>query len=48
MNEDIRIDLEDVSDNSKDDENRKELLWEVREEELLKNWMEEMKSKSPF
>lgn len=46
MNDDIKIDLTPPSSNSKDDEHRKELLWESREEELLKDWMEEMKINS--
>lgn len=46
MNDDIKIDLTPPSSNSKDDEHRKELLWETREEELLKDWMEEMKINS--
>ena len=40
MNEDIKIDLTPPS--SVDNENRKELLWETREEDLLKKWMDEM------
>lgn len=40
MNEDIKIDLTPPS--SVDNENRKELLWETREEDLLKKWMKEM------
>ena len=40
MNDDIKIDLTPPS--SVDNENRKELLWESREEELLRKWMLEM------
>ena len=46
MDDDIKIDLTPPSSNSKDDESRKELLWESREEDLLKMWMEEMKINS--
>lgn len=40
MNDDIKIDLTPSS--SVDNENRKELLWETQEEQLLEKWMEEM------
>jgi len=40
--EDIKVDITPPSTGSRDDENRKELLWEEREEELLKIWMNEM------
>ena len=33
----------DITPPSEDDENRKELLWENREEELMKKWGNEMK-----
>lgn len=46
MTEDIKVDITPPSAGSRDDENRKELLWEHREEELLKEWMEEMKENS--
>ena len=46
LKEDIKIDLTPPSTNSKDDEHRKELLWENREEELLKIWMGGMKENS--
>ena len=46
MDDDIKIDLTPPSSNSKDDESRKELLWESREEDLLKRWMSEMKESS--
>ena len=37
-----RINISPASLSSHDDENRKELLWENREEELLQKWMHEM------
>jgi hypothetical protein len=40
--EDIKVDITPPSTGSRDDENRKELLWEEREEGLLKIWMNEM------
>jgi len=43
--EDIKIDVEHTppsNSGSKDDENRKELLWEHREEELLTKWKDEL------
>ena len=46
---DIKLDFERTPPSgisSKDDDNRKELLWESREEELLKKWMIEMKDNS--
>ena len=42
IEEDIAIDLTSMSDSSKDDLNRKELLWESREEVLLEKWMLDM------
>ena len=39
---DIKVDITPPSSGSLDDENRKELLWEHREEDLLKKWMDEM------
>ena len=40
--EDTKVDITPPSTRSTDDENRKELLWEHREEELLNKWMKEM------
>lgn len=42
MSNDIKVEITPPSSDSNDDENRKELLWESREEELLQKWMEEM------
>lgn len=42
----VKIDSQNSSETSEDDVNRKELLWETREEELLKIWMNEMKENS--
>ena len=42
MKEDIKVDITPPSIGSRDDEQRKELLWEHREEELLLKWMTEM------
>ena len=40
--ENINVDITPPSNGSYDDETRKELLWEAREEQLLKKWMDEM------
>lgn len=42
MTEDIKVDITPPSTGSRDDDNRKELLWEHREEELLEKWKDEM------
>ena len=42
MLKDIKLDITPPSTGSVDDENRKELLWEHRQEELLNKWMKEM------
>jgi len=42
MSNDIKVEITPLSSSSNDDENRKELLWETREEELLQKWMDEM------
>lgn len=42
MEKDIKVDITPPSTGSRDDEHRKELLWEHREEELLLKWMNEM------
>jgi hypothetical protein len=42
MTEDIKVDITPPSTGSRDDDNRKELLWELREEELLEKWKDEM------
>jgi hypothetical protein len=42
MTEDIKVDMTPPSSGSRDDENRKELLWETREEKLLEKWKNEM------
>jgi hypothetical protein len=43
MTEDIKVDITPPSTTgSRDDDNRKELLWELREEELLEKWKDEM------
>tara|TARA_R110000787_G_scaffold91741_2_gene193266 strand:+ start:663 stop:1148 length:486 start_codon:yes stop_codon:yes gene_type:complete len=39
---DLKIDITPPSDNSIDDDNRKELPWQSREEKLLDKWMVEM------
>jgi hypothetical protein len=46
MNDDLRIEITPTS--SVDDENRKELLWEKREEKVLNRWYEDclLRSKS--
>ncbi len=42
----IEIEYDDKSNSSKDDSQRKELLWETREEVVIKKWIEEMKDQS--
>ena len=42
MTNDIKVEITPPSSSSSDDVNRKELLWESREEELLQKWMDEM------
>lgn len=42
MSNDIKVEITPLSSSSNDDVNRKELLWESREEELLQKWMDEM------
>ncbi len=42
-NKDIKL---DISESSKDDSSRKELLWEKREEDVFYEWLKDMNEKS--
>ena len=42
----VMIEGDDYSNSSKDDPNRKELLWEKREEDVVRNWVKEMKEQA--
>lgn len=44
----MKIEITPPSKQSEDNENRKELLWEAREENLLKGWKQEMAEKSKY
>jgi hypothetical protein len=43
---DLRLKVNSKSDSSKDNESRKELLWESREEDLIIQWKNNMKAQS--